>query len=60
MGTPAEFIQNAHDCISLAKRTTNAVHQRLLVNLAVKWLQLAGMTRREIETVMNPSKQSAA
>jgi hypothetical protein len=60
MGTPAEYCQNAHDCLDLARRTCNGVHRKLLLDLAVKWLQLAGMTRREIETVMNPREQSAA
>ncbi len=38
MGTPTEFLQNAHDCVELAKHTTNAAHRKLLVNLAVNWV----------------------
>jgi hypothetical protein len=60
MGTPADFLRNAHECIELAKRSTNTAHQRLLTDLAVKWLQLAGVTRREIELVTSPDKRSAA
>ena len=60
MGTPTEFLQNAHDCIELAKHTTNAVHRKLLVNLAVNWLQLAGVTRREIELTRNADARTAA
>jgi predicted DNA-binding ArsR family transcriptional regulator len=40
MGTPAKFLENAHECVELAKRTTNTTHRKLLVDLAVKWLQL--------------------
>ena len=60
MGTPAEFCRNAHECSELAKRTTNAVHRKILLDLAVKWLQLAGVTRRETELMTNADKQSAA
>jgi hypothetical protein len=60
MGTPADFCRNAHDCVELAKHTHNEVHRRLLVDLAVKWLQLAGVTRREIRLITNIDEQSAA
>jgi hypothetical protein len=60
MGTPAEFHQNAHECVELAKRTSNTVHRDLLLGLATKWLQLAGVTRREIELTANTDKRSAA
>jgi hypothetical protein len=32
----------------------------MLLDLAVEWLQLAGMTRREIELIRKADKQSAA
>ena len=60
MGTPAEFLENARECVELAKRTTNTTHRKLLVDLCVKWLQLAGVTRREIGLISNIDKQSAA
>jgi hypothetical protein len=59
MGTPADFLQNAHDCVELAKHTNNEVHRRLLVDLAVNWLQLAGVTRREIGLITSIDKQAA-
>jgi hypothetical protein len=60
MGTPAEFCQNAHECSELAKHTTNSVHRGILLDLAVKWLQLAGVTRREIELMTTAGTRSAA
>jgi hypothetical protein len=60
MGTPAEYHQNAHDCIELAKHTNNAVHKELLLGLAAQWLQLAGMTRHETELIKKADEQSAA
>jgi hypothetical protein len=60
MGTPADFLRNAHECIELARHTANTAHQKLLVDLAVKWLQLAEVTRREIGLITNIDKQSAA
>jgi hypothetical protein len=60
MGKPAEFLQNAHECGELASRTHNAVHRKMLLDLAVKWLQLAGATRHEIELIRNADKRSAA
>jgi hypothetical protein len=56
MGKPAEYCRNAHDCLDLARQTRNEAHQRLLLDLAVKWLQLAGVTRREIGTLMDAGK----
>jgi hypothetical protein len=58
-GTPADYCQNAQDLLDLARRARNEAHRKLLLDLAVSWLQLAGMTRQQIETVMNPNKQSA-
>jgi hypothetical protein len=60
MGTPAEFRQNAHDCIELAKQTNNAVHKEMLLGLAAKWLHLAGMTRSEIELIKKADEQPRA
>jgi hypothetical protein len=60
MGTPAEFRRNAHECIELAKNTNNAVHKELLLGLAAKWLQLAGITRHETELIKKTGEQSAA
>jgi hypothetical protein len=53
MGTPADFLRYAHECIELAKHTANTAHHKLLVDLAVKWLQLAGVTRREIKFLVD-------
>jgi hypothetical protein len=60
MGTPTEFLQNAQECVELASKTHNAVHRKMLLGVAVKWLQLAGATRHEIELIRNADKQSAA
>jgi predicted DNA-binding ArsR family transcriptional regulator len=60
MGTPADFCQNAHDCLDLARHCRNEVHRKLLLDLATKWFELAGMTRREIELLKDTGKQSAA
>jgi hypothetical protein len=60
MGKPAEFLENAHECVELASKTLNAVHRKLLLGLAVQWLQLAGATRQEIELIRNTDKRSAA
>jgi hypothetical protein len=60
MGTPAEFRRNADECVELAKNTNNAVHKELLLGLAAKWLQLAGMTHREIELIRKVDEQAAA
>jgi hypothetical protein len=59
MGTPAEFCENAHNCIDLAKNTDNAIHRQMLLGLAIKWFKLAGITRRETE-LLKGDKQSAA
>ena len=60
MGTPADYCQNARDLLDLVRRARNEAHRKLLLDLAVSWLQLAGMTRREIEMITNPNDQSAA
>lgn len=60
MGTPAEFCENALECVGLASRTANLVHRTLLLDIAVKWLHLAGATRQEIELVRNGGKRLAA
>jgi hypothetical protein len=60
MGSPAEFLQNARECGELAKHTNNAVHREMLLGLAAKWLELAGMTRRETELITSVDKQSGA
>ena len=60
MGSPADYCQNARDLLDLARRARNEVHRNLLHDLAAKWLQLAGMTRQEIELTTNIDKQSAA
>ena len=60
MGTPADYCQIAQDLLDLARRARNEVHRKRLLDLAVSWLQLAGMTRREIEMITNPNEQSAA
>ena len=60
MGSPADYCQNARDLLDLARRARNEAHRKLLLDLAVSWLQLAGMTRQEIELTTNIDKQSAA
>jgi predicted DNA-binding ArsR family transcriptional regulator len=60
MGTPAEFCQNARECLDLAKHTNNEVHRKMLLDLAAKWLHLAGVTRHEIGLIKGADKQSAA
>jgi hypothetical protein len=60
MGKPAEFLENAHECVELASKTLNAVHRKMLLGLAVQWLQLAGATRQEIELIRSTDKRSAA
>jgi len=60
MGSPADYCQNARDLLDLASRARNEAHRNLLLDLAAKWLQLAGMTRQEIELTTNIDKQSAA
>jgi hypothetical protein len=60
MGKPTEFLQNAYECVELANRTHNAVHRKMLLDLAVKWLQLAGATRHEIKLIRSADKRSAA
>jgi hypothetical protein len=57
MGSPADYCQNARDLLDLAGRAHNEAHRNLLVDLAAKWLQLAGMTRQEIELTTNIDKQ---
>ncbi len=47
MGIPADFYQNADECIELAKSTTNEVHQKMLLGLAAQWMELAVAKRRE-------------
>jgi hypothetical protein len=60
MGTPADFCENAQECLGLASRTANPIHRTLLLDIAVKWLQLAGATRQEIELLSNGGKGLAA
>jgi hypothetical protein len=60
MGTPANYCQNAQDCLDLARRARNEAHRKLLLDLAGKWLQLAGMTRGEIELIRKVDEQPAA
>jgi len=60
MGSPADYCQNAQGLLDLARRARNEAHRNLLLDLAAKWLQLAGMTRQEIELTTNIDKQSAA
>ena len=60
MGTPADYCRNAQDCIDLARRTHNEAHRKLLLDLAAKWLHLAGVTRHETELIKGADKQSAA
>jgi hypothetical protein len=59
MGTPAEFCENALECIGLASGTANSVHRTLLLDIAIKWLHLAGATRQEIELVRNGERLAA-
>jgi len=60
MGTPADYCQNAQDCLDLARRARNEAHRKLLLDLASKWFQLAGMTHGEIELIMKADEQQAA
>jgi hypothetical protein len=60
MGTPVDYSQNAQDCLDLARRARNEAHRKLLLDLAAKWLQLAGMTRGEIELIRKADEQPAA
>jgi hypothetical protein len=60
MGTPADYCQNAQDCLDLARRARNEAHRKLLLDLAAKWLQLAGMTHGEIELIRKDDEQPAA
>jgi hypothetical protein len=59
-GTPAEFRQKAHERVELASKTENAVHRKVPLSLAVKWLQLADAMRHDIDLTTNTDKQSAA
>ena len=56
MGTPVDFCRHAGACAELAKQTSNEVHRKILLDLAAKWLQLAGMTRREIDLIRKADK----
>jgi hypothetical protein len=60
MGTPADYCENAQDCLDLARRARNEAHRKLLFDLAGKWLQLAGMTRGEIELISKADEQPTA
>jgi len=59
MGTPAEFCENARECVELAKHTKNEVHRKLLLDLAAQWFHLAGVTRQE-SGLIKGADQSAA
>jgi hypothetical protein len=59
MGMPAEFCRNARECAELAKQTNNEVHRKILLDLAAKWLHLAGATRHEIELIRTADKQTS-
>ena len=56
MGTPVDFCRHARECADLAKQTSNEVHRKILLDLAAKWLQLAGMTRHEIDLIRKADK----
>jgi hypothetical protein len=51
MGTPAEFRKNAAQCIELAQTATRARDRSMLLDLAMKWLQLAGVTQHEMDLI---------
>jgi len=48
---PAACRERARQCIELAQSTTREQQRKMLLDMAVKWLQLAGMTQQEIDLI---------
>jgi len=51
MGTPAEFRKNAGQCVDLAQSAMSTHHRTMLLDMAVKWLRLAGATQHEMDLI---------
>ena len=49
--TPANCRERARQCVELADKATNDNHRTVLLDMAVKWLRLAGLSQAEIELI---------
>ena len=49
--TPDKCRERARECVDLAQSATTARHRTMLLDMAAKWLQLAGMSQQEIDII---------
>ena len=49
--TPDRCRERARECVELAQTATTARHRTMLLDMAAKWLQLAGLSQQEIDVI---------
>jgi len=49
--TPDRCRQRARECVELAQTANSARHRTMLLDMAAKWLQLAGMSQQDIDVI---------
>jgi len=49
--TPDRCRQRARECVELAQTANSARHRTMLLDMAAKWLQLAGMSQQDIDII---------
>ena len=49
--TPDNCRERARECVELAQTANTARHRTMLLDMAAKWLQLAGLSQQDIEII---------
>jgi hypothetical protein len=49
--TPDRCRQRARECVDLAQTASTTRHRTMLLDMAAKWLQLAGMSQQDIDVI---------
>ena len=49
--TPDRCRERARECVELAQTANTARHRTMLLDMAAKWLQLAGLSQQELDII---------